>query len=728
MNVLIINKRRILITVVSLQLAFFGIVFFNNIGLNIPILRSIIAIIYLTFVPGMLILGVPELDKYLSNLTERILLSVGLSISSLIFLGVLLNFLYPIVGINKPFSELPLTFGIGVFTILLIILYLFEDSDKVYPISLDLKPYYVFTLLLPFLSVFGTYMLNYQNNNILLLILFDIIALVPFFVCFEKIKKSLHPLLIWSISFSLLYYGANVKPLYNGEKYMPAVVALMGYWDPTLKAGHNMLLPNVILHPIYIILADIPFVWEWRIVHPLLFSIIPVLMYQIYRRMVDDRTAFLSTFLVTSTFTFYLLFSSQIRTPMATFYMVFFGFLIVDDKIPNKIKLPLMLVFSFLLISAHYGTSFIFLFVLISGSIIYPILERLSGKESVKNYLPFTFLAMYLVLAFSWYIYVASGARFVDLSRFFAHFCESLISLEFFNPHGSYTTYALEHSYSTSINILKYMYIFVYLTAAIGIAREVYNSIHKNIKSFDTYYLSLSIAFLGVMLSTLLPTKAYNTARVVFITLTFLAPFCVTGGYAIFQNIAKVLAKILKLKNNLGNINFTTVFAVFLMIFFLFNSGFISEVVTKDYAPYTIIGKGRIMKSNNTQYKLYLYRFYRPLCDIEMCKWITKYSDKNKILYSDFFISEGTLRYRNSFIPEYGLVPGHNNRPKVHRLTINVKILKSNYILLGYHNIRDKFVVSQWNPIIYFNISRLYPTLIQSSRIYDSKRSQIYYT
>lgn len=735
MATIVIDKRKMLITITAFQLAFLSVIAVSKLELEIPaisILRSTSAIIYLTFIPGALMLRILKLDRYLGNLTEKVVFSVGLSISSLTFLGIFLNFLYPIIGIDKPFSELPLALGVSFFVALLIILcFCFsEKSNRRHSVNLKFRPCYifVFSFLLLSLSILGTNTLNYQNDNTLLLILFCMIALIPILVNFGKVKESVYSILIWSISFSLLHYGAFTKPLYNDEKYMPAVVALMGYWDPTLKAGHNMLLPNVILHPMYIILAGIPFVWEWRIVHPLLFSVIPVLMYQIYRRMVDDKTAFLSTFLVTSTFIFYLLFSTQIRTPMATFYMVFFGFLIVDDKIPNKIKLPLMLVFSFLLISSHYGTSFIFLFVLISGSIIYLILERLSGKESTKNYLPFTFLAMYLVLAFSWYMYVANGARFINLSRFFTHFCESLISLEFFNPYGSYTTYALEHNYSTSINILKYMYIFVYLTAIIGIIKEIYNNIYKNTKNFDTYYLSISISFLGVMLSTLLPTKAYNTARVVFITLTFLAPFCVAGGYTIFQNIVMILSKILKFKNNLGNTNFTTVFAVFLMIFFLFNSGFISEVVTKDYAPYAIIGKGRIMKSNNTQYKLYLYRFYRPLCDIEMCKWITKYSDKNKILYSDFFISEGTLRYRNSFIPEYGLVPGHNNRPKVHRLTTNVKILKSNYILLGYHNIRDKFIVSQWNPVIYFSISKLYPTLIQSSKIYDNGGSRIYYT
>lgn len=723
MNILIINKKKILIIIISLQLALVGLITINILGLNIPILRNIIATIYLTFIPGILILRILKLDNYLNDIVEILIFSVGLSISSLTFLGIFFNFLYPLLGINKPFSELPLTIGMSVFVTLLAILCLFRDSNKVYLINLDFRPYYIFALLLPILSVFGTHMLNYQNDNILLLVSFGIIALVPLLVSFGKIKESLYSILIWSIGLSLLYYGANTKPLCNGEKYMPGVVALMGYWDPTLKEGHNMLLPNVILHPFYIIITDIPFTWEWRIIHPLLFSIVPVLLYRIFSRFVDAKVAFLSTFLAISTYPFIIVISSQIRTPMAIFYLVFFEFLIVDNKIPNIIKSSLILLFSFLLITSHYGTAFLFLAVLIVGFIVYYILSRIS-KEKISK-ISTTYILVYMVLAFSWYIYVAGGEMFTDISRFFARFFELLITFDFFNPCYSYTAYALERHYTVSIEIAKYMYIFVYLIITIKLLDEIYNYLRKGVKTLDSLYLSISLGFLGILISTFLPIKAYNTARVIFITLTFLAPFCILG----FSRILKIIFKTLKLssKNSRYNIVVYT-FSVFLIIFFLFNSGFVSEIVIKDVGPYPLISKKRILDGNNTEQKLYLYRFYAPLYDIEMCKWITKCSDKNKIVYSDFFVGEKTLRYRLSFIPEYGLIPGHNNRPKEHRLTENTIVVKSNYILLGYHNIKDKLIVSSWCPTKYFSISKLYFVLYNSSKIYDNSNSQIYYT
>ena len=46
--------------------------------LDIPVLRQVLAFLFLTFVPGVLILGILKLDRL--GLTEKIVLSLGLSI------------------------------------------------------------------------------------------------------------------------------------------------------------------------------------------------------------------------------------------------------------------------------------------------------------------------------------------------------------------------------------------------------------------------------------------------------------------------------------------------------------------------------------------------------------------------------------------------------------------------------------------------------------------------
>ena len=57
--------------------------------LDIPILRQILGLLFLTILPGLLILMALKLDKI--GLTEKIVLSVGLSVSFLMLFGFLIT-------------------------------------------------------------------------------------------------------------------------------------------------------------------------------------------------------------------------------------------------------------------------------------------------------------------------------------------------------------------------------------------------------------------------------------------------------------------------------------------------------------------------------------------------------------------------------------------------------------------------------------------------------------
>ena len=78
-----INK--FLKVVVAIQLAMWAVIGLNAVGLQIPIIRQLIGFIYLSFVPGILILRILKLHK-LGNI-ETLLYTVGLSIATLMFTG-----------------------------------------------------------------------------------------------------------------------------------------------------------------------------------------------------------------------------------------------------------------------------------------------------------------------------------------------------------------------------------------------------------------------------------------------------------------------------------------------------------------------------------------------------------------------------------------------------------------------------------------------------------------
>ncbi|MCK4731123.1 MAG: hypothetical protein KAT65_01580, partial [Methanophagales archaeon] len=171
--------RKFLKMVLAIQLAVFGIIGLDAIDLQIPILRQLISFIYLTFVPGIIILRILKLHK-LGNI-ETILYTVGLSIATLMFTGLFMNTVYPIFGIFGPISITPLVITISVVVLVLCILSYVKDKDFSNPSFIDIKnvlsPPALFLCLIPFLAIFGTYLVNFHHNNIILMFLIIIIVL-----------------------------------------------------------------------------------------------------------------------------------------------------------------------------------------------------------------------------------------------------------------------------------------------------------------------------------------------------------------------------------------------------------------------------------------------------------------------------------------------------------------------------------------------------------------------
>ena len=158
--------KKSLNAIVALQIALWGVVGLDAMGLQIPILRQLIGFVYLTFVPGILILIILKLHK-LGGI-ETILYSIGLSLSFLMFTGAVINFLYPLIGISKPISEVPLIVTIGMTVLFLcLIYYLSKDHSVSLSVNTEqiLSPHVLSLLLLLFLAVFGAYLLNFYNNN-----------------------------------------------------------------------------------------------------------------------------------------------------------------------------------------------------------------------------------------------------------------------------------------------------------------------------------------------------------------------------------------------------------------------------------------------------------------------------------------------------------------------------------------------------------------------------------
>ena len=97
---------------------FLGLSYLQFLGAGIIIFKGITGFFILTFIPGFIILRILKLHDL--DISKSLLLSIGLSLSYIMILGVALSIIYPKFGILKPLSFNPLFYTL--FTSLIILL------------------------------------------------------------------------------------------------------------------------------------------------------------------------------------------------------------------------------------------------------------------------------------------------------------------------------------------------------------------------------------------------------------------------------------------------------------------------------------------------------------------------------------------------------------------------------------------------------------------------------
>lgn len=251
--------EKFLKVVLAIQLIIWGVIGLDTIGLQIPIIRQLIGFIYLTFIPGIIILRILKLHK-IGNI-ETLLYTVGLSIATLMFTGLFMNTVYPFFGISGPISITPLIITISVVVLVLCVPCYARDKDFSNLSYIDIKdvlsPPALFLCLLPFGAIFGTYLVNFRHNNILLMFLIVILAIMVVLIGFDKfIPKNLYPLAVFIIAISLLYHRSLISMYLWGwdihhEYQLSTLIVIKSYWDSTIPFGTNAMLSIVMLAPTF---------------------------------------------------------------------------------------------------------------------------------------------------------------------------------------------------------------------------------------------------------------------------------------------------------------------------------------------------------------------------------------------------------------------------------------------------------------------------------------------
>lgn len=690
--------KKFLLVILSLQLAVWGCIGLELLGISTLILRPIVSFFYLIFVPGILILRLIKLHD-LGNI-ETLVYTIGLSITTLMFTGFFMNTFYPLFGIPDPISLRYLILTMSFFILALSFLCYMTD-DKVYHASLlDLKYFFstkvLYLCAIPLLAILGTYLMNYYQCNILLIILIVLIALTVYFtVAYNLIPNTLYPLVLFSISVSLLFHKSLISSYLTGwdihiEYYMSNLVVADSYWNSQLPSNVNAMLSIVMFAPIYSKISGMDLIWIFKIIYPLIFSLVPVGLYRIFQKGINDQLAFLSSTFFISYFGFFVEMNQLARQQIAEFYFMLLILLFFDEGLNKVGRSILLIIFTFSIVVSHYGLSYIYLASLVLVILTCTSYSRLIIKNHYRTVISSNIVLLTIVFTLVWYMYISNSSSFNIFVQISNHILNS-VNTELFNTNSVEGLQIIAKQEKSQLYLIyKYLHIICQSFISLGLFFLIFNL--KNFK-FEKEYVFFCIVYYLILLCCLtLPyfASALNTSRLYQISLIILSPLCVIGGLFSLNLFCNILGQY---GVRISKDNIVKYFSIFLVIYLFFNTGLIFELF-KDQ-PYSI------SLNRSLEYPCFTEQ------EVVGAKWISEVKNNN-IVYAN--------HYRNL------LLRGFNPDEKYGIFSSNLNIQKGSYIYLGKYMLNEIVTLksSSNSYICHDNI------ISGENKIYDNMGSQIY--
>jgi uncharacterized membrane protein len=638
---------------------------------NIPVLRQISGFIFLTFIPGLLMIYILKLQKL--KVIEKVVISVGLSISLLMLIGLLVNFIYPLFGFMTPLSANSLLISFNIFILILsAIAYLRNRTSFVFSLNnLKLntseKAYLLIPSLFPLLAIFGMLIMNTTSNNaILLTLLLAIIGYIIFLtVRHNKIPVAIYPPIIMFISLSLVLLvalrsnhiiGADI----HTEYYIFQQTLLNGRWQIVTNGPLDGCLSVSILPTVYQSFLNVNSEYLFKVLYPLLFSVSPLIVYLISRKYLNPHYSFLAVVFFMSQY-YFLNAEGSPRTIVALLFFALSMLILFNNGLKAFDRYLLIGIFSTSVILSHYSTAYIFLFVLVFSFLMEQLVKRVTttrrsshsiienmdkenrlsmGNPTNRYQINLGVIAFYCIILVFWYA-IVSKATYKSTFSFFVQTFSSIKNFFDIGSRGGAAVIFGSGLSSSSIPRLITFY-FSWLTiifVAIGILVIIVKyrkttTIHPEnrgrkdsspdflIQKFEAEYLIISLVSSFILvIAVAIPfiLVGYDMERVFIQTMFILSPFFVIGGIA----LANVFNKYVR--QNLAYL----IILLALIPYFMCSTGIMGQILGDPEAI--------TLNSSGQDYD----EMYVHAQETSAAKWISIYANKSDPVYSDFY---GTFR------------------------------------------------------------------------------------
>jgi uncharacterized membrane protein len=710
-------KKTVMLIPIMILFANFSIL------LDIPILREVVVFIFLSFIPGFALLRLFRLRGI--SFLDSILFSAALSIVFVIFTGLLVNELFLFFGFSNPLSIIPLTVSISGFVLAFFFLEYIRDPLTLkqgisfeFEIKKNVLVLSIILFLLPLLSVLGVL---YLNISLVFISYGIIVALCMLSVVSRKlIPEKLFPLMIFSISIAL----ACQIPLYskyitgwdaNFEYFNFRITQINGHWGfldanvgMTSQILSSMLSINL-LPTVYSTLMHVQGEIVFKVLYPFIFSLVPLSLYRICEKQFGKLIGLLSAlFFVFTYVAFYGAESVNLnRQIVGELFLVLSVFLLISKTIPLAKRRLLLIIFGAALAVSHYSVAYIYLFIIT----LFFIISRVKPKfnEAINS---LTLLPIFLI-TFSWYSLGTS--ILTTLSNTIRATVEELLIGSVMNSGTASTMLYVRQTSALGTWINIFIWGIANLFLIVGIILLFWRPKRTGINSQFSLIILSSAVILFVSLIAPSVASKLNFTRFYGLSMLFLCPCFVLGGWILLATLGKVWTKIKRIPKRL-NVS-KSIDRVFLLIAIILSAYFLSQVGVVNHVLGGTLNYNndfkRMNASSESQVKISLYSTYIPEQDVFSASWLLNHKVENANVFADFLS-------RFHVLVSYGLIPN-----QIIPMTNTTIPLQGSFVYLGSLNIINGVITTKYTES--FNTSEISSLLVQNNLIYSNGNSEIWY-
>jgi len=493
-----------------------------------------------------------------------------------------------------------------------------------------------------------------------------------------------------------------------------------GVWHPTTDLSYNSVLSVGLLPAILSVVSGLDGLLIFRIVFSLLFSVVPLFLYKLWRQILSPRGAFVSSFLFVSYPAFYVDLPALARQQIAEIFLVLTLWFVFSRKVHQERSTSfVVLALTVGMITAHYTIAFLYIFILTLSFLLFKlVLRRDASLLHVTE--PLT-IALTASITVAWYAFVTSGS---DLTNVASTLLRVSVSTwrDFLNPIsrplivsqalGYQVHPGLLHDLNRATNyVVNVLLIWGFL--AFAFKRQKTGSEKMMLPLVTSGFVLLGAAVvLPYFAQELQFTRFYHIA------LLFVAPCFFYGCASVNSNMQKVYVY-------LGAVRLCSVrigssrrwaLAVFIIVsYFLFSSGWVWAMSMDLPTSYTLDGQ-RIL--SNPSMIVDYYNYFDAPEDVASARWLRPQLTSGSSLCSDFLS-------RLHIMTAYGGIPYGD--PSFYTASFQYCDFKTaNVFYLSVLNTRYGIGTSNDPNFFTWPVSVLYSELGIRDRVYSNGGTVIY--